>query len=1002
MRLHRLTVRAFGPFAGTHHIDFDRLASQGLFLLHGPTGAGKTAVLDAVCFALYAEVPGVRQGHRHALRSDHAAPDTPTEVVLDLTVGGRRLEITRRPEQTRPRKRGTGTTRDRAAVTLRERDAATGNWSALSRSHQETAQELGQLLGMSRDQFCQVVLLPQGDFARFLRAGAEDRARLLGRLFDTRRFAAAERHLTELRAGVQQRVREGDDILLSLLHRIRQAATGLAGRGEPPSDAPAPGTPHLAEAVLVQSAIARSAAREGRDIAALALSAAEAAHDLAEHRLAEAREQHRRRQRHQEALRRRTALAQQREHTDRDRDRLDRARAADTVAPALALRDAAEAELRAAAEAERRARLSLSGPSDEPAERLAERERSVRRHLGALASARRAEDRSRHLSAELHRLQDEDRADRDLLTEAARRRACHQEEHDRLQARVEQARQEAHRADRLAEELARARERETAARNRDDIAGRLRAAEADLLRARELAAAAYDHWLGLKERRLQGFAAELAAGLGAGRPCPVCGSSEHPAPARPDAGHIDRAAEERARAGHQQAQTDRDRAAAALAALREQQAGWVAASGEDALEDLTARVTALQDAHASALAQGEDLGRAREELRLAEREHAGLLTAEREAERRIAARASRIETLGAELDALREETEQARDGAPSVAHRVAVLEEEAEALAEAARAALASEEAAVRLKEADARLADAAYRAGFGTPRAAQEALLDPSEQRVLQQRLDAWRAEEAAVAAALSDHTPGAEGDAVADPDSARAAAVAATGRLRKAAAADAAAHSRCAELDALSGQAAREAVRLAPLRDECRRVTALADLAAGTSSANAYRMRLETYVLAARLEQVAAAAGARLQRMSAGRYLLTHSDARSGRGRSGLGLHVLDGWTGRERDTATLSGGETFFVSLALALGLADVVAEEAGGRRLDTLFIDEGFGSLDEQTLDEVLDVLDSLREQDRSVGIVSHVPDLRTRIPAQLEIVKSRRGSTVRHRTLLPGG
>lgn len=160
---------------------------------------------------------------------------------------------------------------------------------------------------------------------------------------------------------------------------------------------------------------------------------------------------------------------------------------------------------------------------------------------------------------------------------------------------------------------------------------------------------------------------------------------------------------------------------------------------------------------------------------------------------------------------------------------------------------------------------------------------------------------------------------------------------------------------------------------------------------------MRLESYVLAARLEQVAAAATARLQRMSSGRYTLVHSDARTGGRRSGLGLHVVDAWTGRERDTATLSGGETFFASLALALGLADVVTDEAGGVRLDTLFIDEGFGSLDDQTLDEVLDVLDSLRERDRSVGIVSHVADLRRRIPAQLEVVKERHGSAVRHRT-----
>ncbi|MGW1603210.1 SbcC/MukB-like Walker B domain-containing protein, partial [Streptomyces eurythermus] len=223
--------------------------------------------------------------------------------------------------------------------------------------------------------------------------------------------------------------------------------------------------------------------------------------------------------------------------------------------------------------------------------------------------------------------------------------------------------------------------------------------------------------------------------------------------------------------------------------------------------------------------------------------------------------------------------------------------------------------------------------------------------------------------------------------PDSRRS-----VGRPRRSAAATRC----CAELDRLSARAAEAVRRLAPLRAEHDRVARLAALTAGTSADNERRMRLESYVLAARLEQVAATATVRLQRMSSGRYTLVHSADRTGRGRSGLGLHVVDAWTGRERDTATLSGGETFFASLALALGLADVVTEEAGGVRLDTLFIDEGFGSLDDQTLDEVLDVLDGLRERDRSVGIVSHVADLRRRVHAQLEVVKGRSGSSLRQR------
>ncbi len=355
------------------------------------------------------------------------------------------------------------------------------------------------------------------------------------------------------------------------------------------------------------------------------------------------------------------------------------------------------------------------------------------------------------------------------------------------------------------------------------------------------------------------------------------------------------------------------------------------------------------------------------------------------------------ERLDRERAALEEELAQARGDAGSVAARAAQLERHAALLADAAEAARVAEDTAQRLKDADARLADAAFRAGFDTPREAAAALLDPAAHRELQHRLDAWQTEEAAVRAVLAESaTAAAAQQPPADPAAAERAAHEAGRRLREAASARDAAARRCAELDRLSARATAAVRRLAPLREEHDRVARLAGLAAGTSADNERRMRLESYVLAARLEQVAAAATVRLRRMSSGRYTLVHSDDRSGRGRSGLGLHVVDAWTGRERDTSTLSGGETFFASLALALGLADVVTDEAGGVRLDTLFIDEGFGSLDDQTLDEVLDVLDSLRERDRSVGIVSHVADLRRRVHAQLEVVKGRTGSALRQR------
>lgn len=197
---------------------------------------------------------------------------------------------------------------------------------------------------------------------------------------------------------------------------------------------------------------------------------------------------------------------------------------------------------------------------------------------------------------------------------------------------------------------------------------------------------------------------------------------------------------------------------------------------------------------------------------------------------------------------------------------------------------------------------------------------------------------------------------------------------------------------LTSLSAELDQHATATSPLRQRFAALDSVSRCVEGTGGDNALRMRLSSYVLAARLEQVADAASVRLAAMSGGRYLLVHTDGPSrGGARSGLGLAVIDGWTGVQRDPASLSGGETFCTSLALALGLADVVQAEAGGSVIETLLVDEGFGSLDEETLDEVMDVLDGLRSAGRSVGLVSHVADLRDRIPAQLTVLKTRTGS-----------
>lgn len=782
MRLHRLSITAFGPFGATQEVDFDALSSAGLFLLHGPTGAGKTSVLDAVCFALYGAVPGARQSPGASLRSDHAPADLSTEVQLELTVGGRRLEVTRSPAQPRPKKRGDGYTVEKAQSRLRGYDPERG-WQALSKSHQEIGEELTQLIGMSRDQFCQVVLLPQGDFARFLRADAEARGKLLGRLFDTRRFAAVEERLAELRRGAEARVTAADERVLALAQRIAQAA-GPVGAEAAPITA-RPGEPGLAEAVLEWAALARSTARERLDIAHCVVSEAEGRQRAARHALDTERERARLQQRYEETVRRAAALEERRPEHDRCQERLERARKADRVAPALDLREEAERAHRRAGDALDRARAQLPPDlADAGPDRLTELERRFRQDLGGLESARRAEARSAAIDEERDRLERESRADDTTVRDADAWLAGWDAVHAGLRERIATAQEAATRAEQLAGLLAPARRRLEAARRRDALAAEVLAVRRTLAEAREGALDAHETWLGLRERRLRDIAAELAAGLVDGAPCTVCGSAEHPAPATEGDGHVDRATEEAALAAHRRAEETRARAEQALGLVRERHAAAQAeardtdlqatvpdpsaavpdpsadvvaepAGGEggtetdpgpsvDELRDAVDRLTA-EHAEEHRLAAGTHA--AREALDAAEREHLGRLELRQEAERRAAARTSRREALDREQAVLRDELAVVRGESGSVAAYAERLTRRVALLAEAAEAVRAEQETGQRRKEADGRLSDAAFRAGFDTPEAAAATLLDAAAQRDLQHRVDAWQAEAAAVA---------------------------------------------------------------------------------------------------------------------------------------------------------------------------------------------------------------------------------------------------------------
>ncbi|MEU6234001.1 SbcC/MukB-like Walker B domain-containing protein, partial [Kitasatospora sp. NPDC047058] len=626
---------------------------------------------------------------------------------------------------------------------------------------------------------------------------------------------------------------------------------------------------------------------------------------------------------------------------------------------------------------------------------LALAEQRLRAEVVRLEAARADERRCVALGREQQSLDADRRRAEELAEEASDWLAEFDGRLGGLQEEQTAARAAGTRVEQLDARHAEVTERVAAARRRDGLRAEIGAAEPRALALRAGALDAREHSQDLRERRLTGMAAELAAQLRTGEACRVCGSPEHPEPARPAGGQVDAEDEELARAAQAAAEQAADAAERELAGLRVREAAAAGAAGPDGVESLAEALAAVERERREALRAAESLGPVTRQLERLADDRNRRLAELRDAGERTAVLTDRIQALGAEQEELGRKVAAARGDAPSVADRAAALARLAAAVAALAEAVRAGAEAALRLRDADDELARAAATAGFPGAEEAAAVLLPKEQREQLEGRLTRYHSELAALQQQLTEpELAAAAACPPADLPGAQTRLQAAVDRLRRAHAAQEAARERCAALAVIGRRLAELAASLAPALDRFARINRLAALAAGTSAENRLRMRLESYVLAARLEQVADAASNRLVRMSGGRYTLVHSDGRStGNKRSGLALRVVDAWTGTERDTATLSGGESFFASLALALGLADVVTDEAGGMPLDTLFIDEGFGTLDEQTLEEVMDVLDGLRERDRAVGIVSHVADLKSRIPAQLLVRKGRHGSTL---------
>ncbi|WP_327341137.1 SMC family ATPase [Streptomyces europaeiscabiei] len=1000
MRLHSLHLQAFGPFARRHTVDFDALSADGLFLLHGDTGAGKSTLFAAICFALYGLPPHERNMR---LRSDHAPADLLTEVTLEVTLAGKRLQIRRIPAQKRPHLRNSAELVDQKAETYLHQwvldEHGHGRWEGIIKSHKEAGEEIKSLLRLTRQQFCQVVLLPQNEFTKFLRADASERRVLLGTLFGTRRFGLIEEFLANRKTLTAKTRDEARADVLRLAERIQQAAGDDL---EPAQNAPRADDP------ATLTAPARAWATALHRQALTRQDAADAATEPAEQQLTEARraeqavrDLYRLQQAHRTTAHDLGLLHEQTTHHDHLAERRDRAVKAQQLQSVLETAHTADREHTRALDDDSRARALLP-PEHASLDTagLTHAGQQLHAETGAVQALLPDEATLQRHTTDLAALDRERQQLTETLTDAQQWLNALPQRRADLATRLETARSAQETSRELTPTLNLAEKQLEAARRRDALDQQISAAHKVLSQAEKDSEQAAKTYVDIRRRRTDGIVAELAGRLVDGEDCPVCGSPTHPAPATAQPGQPTAADEQAAEAAHNHAQKTQNNAKEALAQLNEQAAtARGEAGGNIPLTDLTAHRTDLEQHLADALSQAADAGPAGEQLTLLEKEQADTEHTRNTATARMGAADATYDSLHTQREELTHRLATALNGHATLADRITHLTQHAGRLEAAAACAATVTTTATDRHSATALAEQAAHAAGFTSPAEASAARLPDDELTAIDKEITHWREQRLVLTARLAEPELQA---AITQPPADLEHAVtelntATTTHTRTAALATQAAD-RTTTLATLTAQLDTQIQRLEPLEDAYRTVDHLHGLISGGSPSNQLRMQLESYVLAARLEDVVDAANTRLSRMSHHRFTLVHSDDRAARGaKSGLDLKVLDAWSGHKRHTDTLSGGESFYVSLALALGLADIVTAEAGGQALDTLFIDEGFGTLDEDTLHQVLDVLDSLRAHDRTVGLISHVPELRRRITQRLHIAKHIDGSTLTHLT-----
>lgn len=993
MDIHSITLANIGPFVGENIVDFDDLSKAGLFLLEGPTGSGKSTVLDAIVFALYGAMASSAAGVDR-MRADLAAvgDDSFVELVFEVNAGV--FRVRRNPAYERPKKSGEGTTIQKAGVSLwrlatPDDDAGT----LLSAKSHEADLEIYRAIGLTRAQFVQTVLLPQGEFAAFLRATPTERQTLLQRLFNTELYDKMAADLDAHRRGAVATRGQAQE---ELEHAVTAFVTAAELDEEAAAVVRATSIAELPDAVAHHLGIAKAQLEVSRSTHAEVQTRTDAA-DLA---LRNAQAHNEKLQTLRELDERKARLSEQATlQRARETTRLN-LRAAKELSPYWrAVTDATTrveelTERLAGAEAELRddeARDVVTEWLTDPLAAAEGLNTTARALAPAAADAQRIDQLRADCAQTQARLNDAETNQEPIVAELAQLPAAIESLRDKLDA----AKADAANIDLLTSNREAAATRLARAKEAERIATRIEIERGEVAKLKAAAKEAEREYSQAQRARIAGIAAELAAELDEEQPCPVCGSRNHPAPAKPgptsaSAAMVQAAAERAANAVE-----ELERAAEMLATSdRELAAAQGAAKGTSVTEcdaELSDAQAALESATQSQGAvEGLELERHALE-QTAERLNTKLTTLKEQVVS-LGESVARATITLTETDA---RIEAAKGNYPTVAERIDALDRHIAKLRSIAqlRSELASSKSSAAERQggwenalAESPLPDVA---------AFTQAREQLSELDTLNEQIDAYNAEFHYVTTSLArTEFEGLDMDAAPVELAPLSAALQTCQSELLDATQQLGLHTSRFDSVARHAKLVNDQLRaVGAVIAETETAIRLAEIINATSPENQLRVPLPTYVLVTRFKEVLAAANDRLATMSDGRYSIEYFEERESHGRkSGLGISILDRHTERLRPAGDLSGGESFYTSLALALGLADVVVQEAGGVELGTLFIDEGFGTLDSATLDAVLAEIGRLRSGGRTVGLVSHVDELKQRISERIEVRRAAPGTS----------